>query len=235
MSSDNDRSAPPAGPPSSRWSLLARSGNLEYDRVLFFSDAIFAIAITLLVLDIKVPASVSAATIGHEVPSMVSFGISFVVIGLFWIGHHSLSRYIAAFDRFLIGINLLFLGTIAFLPYPTRLLSAGPDSPTTAAVVLYAAWIAAAGLTECAIWIYASHVRGLLIPGLSPGLRRYLTLRMLISPVVFLLSIPLAFYSPGNTPYFWLLIVVTGRALRHFWAPQEGAPDGAQRPAGADL
>ncbi len=218
--------------------MLARLGNLEYDRVLFFSDAIFAIAITLLVLDIKVPAGgVSAVTLHRELPSMVSFGISFVVIGVFWIGHHSLSRYIAAFDRPLIGINLLFLGIIAFLPYPTRLLSAGPtgqNSPTTAAVVFYAAWIAAAGLAESAIWVYASQVRGLLVPGTSPELRRYLTLRLLISPAVFLLSIPLAFYSPGNTPYFWLLIVVAGRALRRFGRPHEGAANGAEPAAGAD-
>lgn len=215
--------------------MLARLGNLEYDRVLFFSDAIFAIAITLLVLDIKVPVGgVSAVTLHRELPSMVSFAISFVVIGVFWIGHHSLSRYIAAFDRPLIGINLLVLGIIAFLPYPTRLLSAGPNSPTTAAVVFYAAWIAAAGLAESAIWVYASQVRGLLVPGTSPGLRRYLTLRLLISPVVFLLSIPLAFYSPSNTPYFWLLIVVAGQALRRFGRPHEGAADGAERAAGAD-
>jgi uncharacterized membrane protein len=215
--------------------MLARVGNLAYDRVLFFSDAIFAIAITLLVLDIKVPGGeVSAAKLHGELSSMVSFGISFVVIGLFWIGHHSVSRYIAAFDRPLIGINLLFLGTIAFLPYPTRLLSAGRDSPTTAAVVFYAAWIAAAGLGECAMWVYASHVKGLLVPGTSPELRRYLTLRLLISPVVFLLSIPLAFYSPADTPYFWLLIVVAGRALRLF-GRHEGAADGAERAAGADL
>lgn len=215
--------------------MLARVGNLAYDRVLFFSDAIFAIAITLLVLDIKIPADgVSAATLHDELSSMVSFGISFVVIGLFWIGHHSLSRYIAAFDRPLIGINLAFLGIIAFLPYPTRLLSTGQNSPSTAAVVFYAAWIAAAGLAENAIWVYASHVKGLLVPATSSELRRYLTLRMLIAPVVFLLSIPLAFYSPSNTPYFWLLIVVAGRALRRF-GRHEDAADGAERAAGADL
>src|SRR5881394_3332137 len=74
---------------------LSVAGNLEYDRVLFFSDAVFAIAITLL------------------------------VIGLFWMGHDRLFRYITALDRQIIFLNLLFLGTIAFLPYPTALLFAG--------------------------------------------------------------------------------------------------------------
>jgi TMEM175 potassium channel family protein len=231
VSSDNEQSEPPP-----RLNMLARYGHLEYDRVLFFSDAIFAIAITLLVLDIKLPhASATAEAIRRALPEMVSFGISFVVIGLFWMGHHSLSRYIAGFDRPLIGINLVFLGTIAFLPYPTGLINVGHGGPTTAAVVFYAAWIAAAGLAESAIWVYASYVKGLLVPGTSPGIRRYLTLRLLITPVVFLLSIPLAFYSPGNTPYFWLLLVPAGRALRHFGRPNDGPAESAEGVAEADV
>ena len=95
---------------------------------------------------------------------MVSFGISFVVIGLFWIGHHSLSRYIAAFDRGLIGINLLFLGIIAFLPYPTGLLSGSNGALARPAIVFYAGWIAAAGLAELAIWRVREPGKGLLVP-----------------------------------------------------------------------
>ena len=81
---------------------LARIGHLEYDRVLFFSDAIFAIAITLLALDLRVPIGRSFQA-GHELrlalPGIESFTISFVVIGLFWTGHHSLFRHIIAIDR----------------------------------------------------------------------------------------------------------------------------------------
>lgn len=197
--------------------MLARVGNLAYDRVLFFSDAIFAIAITLLVLDIKVPAGgVSAATLHHEVSSMVSFGISFVVIGLFWIGHHSLSRYIAAFDRGLIAINLLFLGIIAFLPYPTGLLSGSNGRLAWPATVFYAGCIAAAGLTELAIWRYAIG-KDLLSPEATPALRREVTLRLLVAPTVFLLSIPVAFYSPDLATYFWLVILVANGLLSR-WA-----------------
>ena len=105
---------------------LSRAGHLEYDRVLFFSDAIFAIAITLLVLGDPGPGSHGnnpGEGDRHALPHIFAFAISFVVIGLFWMGHHSISRYIAAFDRRLIAINLLFLGIIAFLPFPTGLLS----------------------------------------------------------------------------------------------------------------
>ena len=153
MSSDNEHSEPQ----SSRWNTLSRAGHLEYDRVLFFSDAIFAIAITLLVLEIRVPGYENnpGAEISHALPHIFAFGISFVVIGLFWMGHHSLSRYIAAFDRGLIAINLLFLGIIAFLPYPTGLLSGSNGRLAWPATVFYAGCIAAAGLAELAIWRYA--------------------------------------------------------------------------------
>lgn len=210
MSSDNEHSEPQ----SSGWSTLSRAGHLEYDRVLFFSDAIFAIAITLLVLEIRVPGydNNPAAEIHHALPHMFAFGISFVVIGLFWMGHHSLSRYIAAFDRGLIAINLLFLGIIAFLPYPTGLLSGSNSKLAWPATVFYASCIAAAGLAELAIWRYAI-ARDLLVPEATPALRRSVTLRLLIAPVVFLLSIPVAFYSPNVATYCWLAILVANGQL----------------------
>ena len=108
---------------------LSVAGNLAYDRVLFFSDAVFAIAITLLVVDIRVPTVVANAAqeLHGDLGRILSFAISFLVIGLFWMGHHRMFRYITALDRPIIFLNLLFLGTIAFLPYPTALLFAGND------------------------------------------------------------------------------------------------------------
>ena len=179
--------------------LLAREGHLEYDRVLFFNDAVFAIAITLLVVDLRPPAAnVYAGTALREaVPSIIGFGISFAVIGLFWLGHHGIFRYVEAFDRPLVLLNLLFLGTIAFLPYPTELLSIGSASQAPA-VIFYAACAAAAGLAERA----------------SPPLRRYYLLRILRVPAVFLLSIPVALVSATLAPYLWILIWVTDLTLR---------------------
>jgi TMEM175 potassium channel family protein len=224
VSSDNEPSEPHAE--SRPWlDRLSRSGHLEYDRILFFSDAIFAIAITLLVLEIRVPGyhDNPGGEIRAAVPNMISFGISFVVIGLFWIGHHSLSRYIAAFDRWLISINLLFLGTIAFMPFPTELLNSGSHGASRAATVFYALSVAAAGLAELAIWLYASYGRHLLVPGVSPAMRRYLSLRLVPTPAVFLLSIPVAYFSPNLATYFWLLILVVANFLNRYARPAEQA------------
>jgi uncharacterized membrane protein len=141
----------PAGRRAASLFLLARVGFLEYDRVLFFSDAVFAIAITLLAFDL------TKTKLQHARPGLFGFGISFAVIGLFWLGHHAIFRYITALDRRLITINLIFLGFIALLPYPTRLLSLRHNGPPNVGpVVFYAACSAAAGLAETAMWLYAT-------------------------------------------------------------------------------
>jgi uncharacterized membrane protein len=222
-----DGTTHPAGQPRPRWGALVRSGHLEYDRVLFFSDAIFAIAITLLVIDIRVPGiSNVAKELRAAGPNIYSFGISFAVIGLFWMGHHALFRYITVMDRAVIAINLVFLGTIAFLPYPTALLEIG-NGPT--ATIFYAACIAGTGLTELALWLYAGVARNLLIPGTSAAVRRYVAWRLLRIPAVFGLSIPVALISPQLATYCWILVAVAGIILDRVARPEE--PDAAAEPA----
>jgi uncharacterized membrane protein len=182
--------------------------------VLFFSDAVFAIAITLLVVDLGVPDVVRNAghQLHHDKYRILGFAISFLVIGLFWMGHHRLFRYITALDRLVIFLNLLFLGTIAFLPYPTALLFAS-STRQVAATVFYAACVAGAGLVELAIWLYALRADGLVPDSVSPSLRRYETAQILPTPVVFGLSIPVAFVAPGVAPFTWILLVPIGRLL----------------------
>ena len=196
---------------------LSIAGNLEYERVLFFSDAVFAIAITLLVVDIRVPISRAGINAGHELHDaerqILGFAISFLVIGLFWMGHHRLYRYITALDRRLIFLNLLFLGTIAFAPYPTALLFAS-STDQVAATVFYATCVAGAGLVELVLWLYAIRADGLVPASVSPALRRYETLLLLPVPVVFGLSIPVAFAAPFVAPFTWILLLPIGRVLR---------------------
>jgi uncharacterized membrane protein len=203
-----------------RWlgpGLIVRAGNLEFERVLFFSDAIFAIAITLLVIDLRVPASgtVQAAhVLRAAVPEMIGFGIGFGVIGLFWLGHHSLCRFLTAMDGNALRLNLLFLGFIAFLPYPTALLSA--TSGQVAAVAFFAVCAGGAGLAEAVFWLYALRAPGMVGPDLSAGQRRVVTLRTLRVPLVFLVSVPVAFVSPTAAEYLWLMLLVLGLVINRF-------------------
>jgi len=221
-----DDAPPGAGvvPQRARTALnpLAIAGHLEYDRVLFFSDAVFAIAITLLVVDLRVPDEVlnAADQLHADKYRILGFAISFLVIGLFWMGHHRLFRYITALDRPVIFLNLLFLGTIAFLPYPTALLFAS-STKQVAATVFYAACVAGAGLVELAIWLYALRADGLVPASISPASRRYVTAQILPTPVVFGLSIPVAFVAPGVAPFTWILLVPIGRLLPRIMRAKE--------------
>src|SRR5215475_10313219 len=169
-----------------RAGIIARAGHLEYDRILFFTDAVFAIAITLLVVDL--PAHIEHAPHQHVVinwDGIIGFAISFAVIGLFWMAHHSVFRYIKAFDGTLIRLNLLFIGMIAFLRYPTALLSGSSDQRST--VILYAACAGGAGLFEASAWTWAGKAG--LIEGLPPQAQRPLMARAWLTPAVFGVSI----------------------------------------------
>lgn len=211
---------------------LAREGHIEYDRVVFFSDAVFAIAITLLIVDLKVTGLDSRHQLYENRFQIAGFVISFAVIGIFWLGHHTLFRYVEAFDRPLILLNLLFLGTIAFLPYPTQLLFTTSDKQATA-VSFYAACAAAAGLAEAAVLLQATRPSGGLAPRVSPRFRRNFLFRILPAPVVFLLSIPVAFTAPNATPavYSWVLIFVGGRLVDRFFPISEEQLAAADEPA----
>jgi uncharacterized membrane protein len=218
-----------------RWlgpGLIVRAGNLEFERVLFFSDAIFAIAITLLVIDLRVPASGTVQAdhvLRAAVPQMIGFGIGFGVIGLFWLGHHSLCRFLTAIDGPALRLNLLFLGAIAFLPYPTALLS--DTSGQVAAVVFFAVCAGGAGLAEAVFWLYVLRVPGMVGPGLSAERQRVVTLRTLRVPLVFLVSVPVAFASHTAAEYLWLMLLVLGLVINRFAVGGEGSHSRAEAPA----
>ncbi len=123
---------------------------LQFERLLFFSDAVFAIAITLLVIELKVPAGEYATDqdlangLLTLVPNYIGFLISFLVIGRFWAGHHHQLAVLADFDETLIWRNLLFLGAIAFLPFPNAVVSHFGSSQT--AVLFYTFCLIGTGL-----------------------------------------------------------------------------------------
>lgn len=193
------------------------SGRTEHHRdaqsVLFFNDSIFAIAMTLLAVEIVVPAGTNVRTLGHALrslgPAFASYGISFLVIGLYWLGHHRQIQHFDHFDGAALAIDLLFLMSVAFIPFPSVLFNRYFG---TVSVVFYAASLATTGILLGTLWVYAMR-RGLLRDA-DKQLRTYYTLRALFPPVIFLLSIPIAIASPYVTPYTWLLIFMGRPFLR---------------------
>lgn len=121
----------------------------QLERLAFFSDAVFAIAITLLIIEVRLPATTPetergiAQGLADLIPQYIGFFVSFFVIGRFWIGHHRVFGRLKRVDDILVWRNLLFLMTIAFMPFPTALVSHYVS--TRVAVGAYAGWLTLAG------------------------------------------------------------------------------------------
>jgi uncharacterized membrane protein len=195
-----------------------QGGGRELDRIVFFSDAVFAIAITLLVLDIKVP-EIPNNLVAEELPGQLlalwpkyfGYVLSFLVIITFWSIHHSIFSVIRGYDRGLIWLNSIFLMFVAFVPFPTSLLSEYGDHQLP--VAIYAATLAIGRLLLTVIYWYATSGHRLVDPELTPQTVRFFLLRGLTIPVIFLLTIGISFFSVSAAIYSWLLLIVVDTAI----------------------
>ncbi len=184
--------------------------DLGLERLVFFSDAVMAIAITLLAIDLRVPAMTHAQAVTdlaqrliEMVPSLGSFLISFLVIGVYWMSHHRYFGYIERLDSRLMLLNMLFLLFIVLLPFSANLLGSYPDLPLADAV--YALNVTCIGVAITGVWWYASRNHRLVDKQLDPHLIRDSLRRALIAPAIFVLSIPCAFVSPILAAFVWWL------------------------------
>lgn len=189
---------------------------LSFERVVFFSDAVFAIVITLLVLELKVPhltehseASLRQALV-DLVPRVIGFVISFLIIGLMWIEHHRIFRYIEDYDGGLLWRNLFLLLCVSFVPFPTALFSENFWSRT--AFILYTASFGGVATAKLLIWRHAVKAN-LLKQDVSPALERRIGRRSLAVPIACALAIVLAFVSIFVAPLAFILIPVLARLL----------------------
>lgn len=175
--------------------LLGRGTNA--DRVAYFSDAVYAIAMTLLVLDLRIPEGATSAleVLQTEYQSYLAFALSFVIVGYSWIAHHRRFKYVTGYDTGLIIINLAVLFFVVSLPFPTALISS--FAPETSAVVVYAAAVALLQLAELVEWIYLKR-RGLLAPEIDSGIFWFVFWDFMPAVIVFGGSIIVALVAGGS-------------------------------------
>jgi TMEM175 potassium channel family protein len=171
--------------------------DLSFERLVFFSDAVFAIAITLLAMEVRLPEGAAiadgrdlGAALWSLLPRYLGFLVSFVVIGSLWVSHHRMFRVVRGFDGVLVFLDLVFLLFVAFIPFPTSILGRYGIIPEAEA--FYAAWMAAAGLAKLAIWLHASRRGRLLAPGIGPDEVRGLTFHNVVPACLIIASIPIA-------------------------------------------
>jgi uncharacterized membrane protein len=189
---------------------------LSFERVVFFSDAVFAIVITLLVLELKVPhlSEHSEPALRHALlellPRVAGFVISFLIVGLMWIEHHRIFRYIADYDAGLLWRNLLLLLCVSFVPFPTALFSENFWSRT--AFILYTASFG--GVATAKLWIWRHAVAAKLLKhDVTPALERRISRRSMAVPLACGMAILLSFVSIWLAPISFIFIPLFARLV----------------------
>ena len=184
------------------------SAQLGLERLLFFSDAVMAISITLLVIDLKLPQLPAAiateqlpASLASLTPRLMGFVISFAVIGLYWSSHHRYFSFIRRYDRTLVFLNLVFLFFIVLMPFAANTIGQYGFLPF--GTIMYGAAVAATGFSIAAVWGYATRGHRLVDNTLDPAEIRHRNLVAFVVPSLFLASLPFALIRPLITQVIW--------------------------------
>jgi len=140
---------------------------MNKSRLEAFSDGVFAIVITLLILDIHAPStsSLSVHDLRPLLPHVVTFVLSFVIVGVYWVAHHHMLHFIRQVDRNLLWLNLLLLLCVVFIPFPASLLGRGFANPLV--VRLYGCTLIAKNAAGLFFWLYATSHRELVVAHLN--------------------------------------------------------------------
>jgi uncharacterized membrane protein len=218
-----------------------RGVGLATNRLEALVDGVFAVVMTLLVLDITVPSPTQPHAVAHLVrnlialkPTVLSYALSFVIAGIYWVGHHNQFAYIRRTDRPLLWINILFLMCVAFIPFSAALLAAYPGQRI--AVIIYGANLIVVGLVLYLHWWYATRNDHLVDGELDPHVVRLATTRILMAPVIYVVAIGLSFVNTAVSIGIYVLVpvlyILPGHIDRHLLAlghhePEASAPQGA--------
>ncbi|HEX9235220.1 MAG TPA: TMEM175 family protein [Actinomycetota bacterium] len=186
-------------------------------RLETFSDGVIAIAITLLILEVKVPHPTSGQTLGAAViqqwPSYAAYVVSFLTIGIIWVNHHHMFTLIERTNHTFLMLNVLFLMAIAAIPWPTALVAAHLRDPNgrTVAAVIYGLTFLAIAIMFNVVWRYAARGMRLLDRNGDPAAVERINRSYAAGPVSYLAATVLAFVSP------WISLIAY-IALAVFWA-----------------
>jgi uncharacterized membrane protein len=189
-----------------RWSRDA--DGVEFSRVVAFSDGVFAIAITLLVLNLQIPADLPrGVSVGHALNdqggNLLAYALSFAVIGRLWLVHHRFFGEVTHFDSHLMSLNLLYLGFVVLIPFTSSVL--GDHGDTTAGVIVYALNLSITNFLGAGMFLYAARA-GLTQERFLRYVDSPLRLRNVAGGIIFGLSIPIAVWNPLVAILIWVVL-----------------------------
>ena len=208
-------------------------GGLTTGRITALADGVFAVAMTLLVLEFHVPALPEGATsaqldaaLARLWPQVMSYVAGFLVLGTLWVGHHYQLHYVRRADRVFLWLNLGFLLAVAFLPFCVALL--GAFGNLCAPCALYGASLLVAGSCLIAMWSYATNGRRLVDPTLDEAVVRALRSRIYTGMLVYTGGFALAFVAPRAS-----LVAYAAMPLLYFVPSRIDQHSMAHRPQGS--
>lgn len=178
-----------------------------------FSDGVFAIAITLLILEVSVPESAFEdlwSGIAHEWPSYLAYATSFITIGGIWAAHHGIFRRLAYANQRLMVINLLLLMAVSFLPFPTKLMAEAihDEGAARTAVMFYGGTLLVISLLLGALWGSVSLDRHVLKPEVTDDEIKAIALATTPNIGFYIAMIALAFLAPRVAIFGYLVIAI---------------------------
>jgi len=167
----------------------------QIERMILFSDGVFAIAITLLVIELKVPEipkqlvteSLLLQGLANLIPKFVGFLISFGIIGLFWTIHHRMFGFVVNYNGKLLFLNLFFLLGIALMPFSTAYYSEYILRYLNSPMIIYVSNICLISIANILLWRYISNPKNKLSEGIHPLFAKYVLVRAIVMPSIFVL------------------------------------------------
>lgn len=184
-------------------------------RLAGFSDGVFAICVTLLVLGLKMPDAPDdglATMLYATLPKLEVWAVSFIIIGSLWVMQHNIFAYLQYTNSTLLYLNLLFLMCISLLPWTTDLVGVYVHEPL--AIVLFSGSVGLAGLLFMTAWIYAVRYGQLCSPEVDTHTSKVVTMLIARIPLVAVVSIILAYVHRSLALWIWLLMTLLGILIR---------------------
>ncbi len=189
--------------------LLTFIAGMSKSRLESLTDGIFATVMTVLVLSLSVPVITSSSAISsylHNLtPIIYGYVLSFLILGVFWIRHHSIFSFISKVDSSFLWLNLIFLLTIGFIPFSTELLGRYPLYRET--VIIYGANLVATGLCLQALWSYAVRWKLLVSPSLDEKTMGTINRRLFGGPSLYFVGILFSFIDPLISVFIYAIVL----------------------------
>jgi len=185
-------------------------GEVPTNRLEALVDGVFAIAMTLLVLSIRIPdlANPTAGDLFSQLvvlwPTILSFIISFIILGMFWVAHHTEFRFIKKLDHKLIWLNIFYLLFVSLLPFSAELLGRYPYNQ--AAVIVYGIHLMLMVLIHYFMWQHASHHKDLVVEDLDPRINKLADRLSYVGVGSYVLAIALSFWRIEAALIIYLLV-----------------------------